>query len=292
MSDRRGVCGPVRRTAADFRARSMSVTQKPRRPASSRPRPRCAACDGRLARTFRFCPYCGMAIAAANAAALKNGPSLSAATPTAAASGPALQVPGLATEALTDERRLVTVLFADLSGSTALGERMDPEDLRGIMASLFTSLGREIQRYGGTVDKYTGAGVVLVRGAPRAHENDAERASRAALGMHNAIARLNDELEREHGVRLGLRIGLNTGEVIAGLLAGEEHGTYTVTGDTVNTAQRLESAAPLGQVLVGGLTNRLTSHAFDIRPLPPVTVKGKAEPVPVYQVISARDEPL
>lgn len=270
----------------------MSAGKRPRGRDSGAPRLVCSACGGGLRRTFRFCPYCGIAVATANGHAGGAGLSARASAPKVVAPGPALQVAGLTTEALANERRLVTVLFADLSGSTTLGERLDPEDLTRVLGAVFASLGREVQRYGGTVDKYTGDGVMAVFGAPVAHEDDAERAIRAALAMQNAIMRLNDELEREHGVRVALRVGVNTGEVIAGLLAGEEHGTYTVIGDTVNTAQRLESAAPLGQILVGALANRLASHAFDLRALPPIMVKGKAEPVPVYQVISARDEPL
>ncbi len=157
--------------------------------------------------------------------------------------GPSLQVAAGPSIDLSETRRLVTVLFADLSGSTTLGEALDPEDLRRILASFFSALSREIQRFGGTVDKYIGDAVMAVFGAPVAHEDDAERAISAALAMQTAIGHLNDDLERKHSMRLSLRIGLNTGEVIAGLLAGDVQGAYTVVGDTVNTAQRFESAA-------------------------------------------------
>ena len=146
----------------------------------------------------------------------------------------------------------MTVLFADLSGSTPLGERLDPEDLRRILASYFSVLAREIQRFGGTVDKYIGDAVMAVFGAPVAHEDDAERAISAAIAMHAAIARLNEDLERRHATRLALRIGINTGEVVAGLMAEDVQGAYTVVGDTVNTAQRFESAAEPNTILVAG----------------------------------------
>ncbi len=202
--------------------------------------------------------------------------------------GPSLQVGGRQASDLVEERRLVTVLFADISGSTPLAERLDPEELRGILASFFSALSRQIQRFDGTVDKYIGDAVMAVFGAPVAHEGDAERAIRAALAMQQAMVRLNDDLEREHGVSLKLRIGVNTGEVVAGLLAGDVQSAYTVVGETVNVAQRLESAAPAGEVLMGATTYRLVEDHFEIETLPPVTVKGKSEPVPVYRVIRAR----
>ena len=205
-------------------------------------------------------------------------------------SGPSLQVPSGPSFDLSENRRLVTVLFGDLSGSTTLGEQLDPEDLRRILTSFFSVLAREIQRYGGTIDKYIGDAVMSVFGAPVAHEDDAERAISAALGMHAAIERLNEDLERRYGTRLALRIGLNTGEVVAGLMAGDVSGAYTVVGDTVNTAQRFESAAQPGSILVGQATRDLTLRAFDFQELPPLQLKGKAEPQRAYRVIGPRFE--
>ncbi|HEU5317184.1 MAG TPA: adenylate/guanylate cyclase domain-containing protein, partial [Chloroflexota bacterium] len=202
--------------------------------------------------------------------------------------GPSLQVGGLEAD-LSETRRLVTVLFADLSGSTALAERLDPEDLRRILGSFFAALAQQIQRYEGTVDKYIGDAVMAVFGAPVAHEDDAARAISAALGMQAAITRLNDDLERAHGVRLRLRVGINTGEVVAGLLAGDVQSAYTVVGDTVNTAQRIESAAPAGEVLVDETTYRLARRAFELESVAPLTLKGKAQPVPAYRVVRRQE---
>ncbi len=123
---------------------------------------------------------------------------------------------GLDRQTVQEERRLVTVMFADLSGSTALGERLDPEDLRRILASFFSALASQIQRYGGTIDKYIGDAIMAVFGAPVTREDDAERAVWAALAMQDAIAELNSAVEREHGARLALRVGVNTGEVVPG----------------------------------------------------------------------------
>ena len=133
---------------------------------------------------------------------------------------------------------------------------------------------------------------MCVFGAPISHEDDAERAIRAALAMQAAIQRLNDDLEREHGVRLALRIGVNTGEVVAGLLGGDVQRAYTVVGDAVNTAQRFESVAPLNEILVSETTRRLAIHSFEFETLPPVTLKGKAVPVAAYRVLRPRDEEI
>jgi len=180
-------------------------------------------------------------------------------------------------------------LFADLEGSTPLGERLDAEVLRRILTSFFGALSREIQRYGGTIDKYAGDAVMAVFGAPLAHEDDAERAISAAIAMQAAIGQLNEDLAHRYGQRLALRIGINTGEVVAGLLSGEVQ-AYTVVGDTVNTAQRFESAATDGSILVGQATRELTRRAFNFETLPPLVMKGKAEPQPAFRVLGPRYE--
>ena len=193
---------------------------------------------------------------------------------------------------LSENRRLVTVLFADLSGSTPLGERLDPEDLRRILGSFFSALAREIRYFGGTVDKYIGDAIMAVFGAPVAHEDDAERAISAAMAMQRAIDQLNDDLDRRHGTRLALRIGIHTGEVVAGLLAGDVQGAYTVVGDTVNTAQRFEAAAPPGGILVSEVTRRLAQRAFEFDSLPPLVLKGKSEPQAAFTVQRRRTDDL
>lgn len=203
-----------------------------------------------------------------------------------------LQVAGIAEAALREQRKVVTILFADLSGSTPLGERLDPEELRGILASYFNELARQIRRYEGTIDKYIGDAVMAVFGAPISHEDDAERAINAGLAMQRSIAHLNDDLARRHGVRLALRIGINTGEVVAGLLAGDVQTAYTVVGDAVNTAQRYEAVAPLGEILVSAMTRRLAVRSFEFEPTAPLMLKGKAEPVVAYRVLRRRYEEI
>jgi adenylate cyclase len=206
----------------------------------------------------------------------------------AGSGGPALRVsPEID---LQEGRRLVSVLFADLSGSTPLGERLDPEDMRRILGAFFAALVRPIQRYEGTVEKYMGDAVMAVFGAPVSHEDDAERTVRAALEMQRALTLLNDWLEREHGLRLALRIGISSGEVVSGLLAGDVQPAYTVVGDTVNTAQRLESIASPGDIVVGPTTYTLARRAFEFEPLGSMTLKGKAHAVEAYRVVRSKDE--
>jgi adenylate cyclase len=236
----------------------------------------CASCGGAVRAKDRFCPTCGTPIAAAQAAR-------------SATTSASLQVKAETPDALLEQRKVVTIVFADLSGSTPLAEKLDPEELRTILGSYFGALARQIQRYEGTIDKYIGDAVMAVFGAPISHEDDAERAVHAALAMQASIVRLNDDLDRKYGVRLSLRIGVNTGEVVAGLLAGDVQRAYTVVGDAVNTAQRLESAAPLGQVLVSETTRRLAMHRFEFERRDPVVLKGKSEPVITYRVVRELD---
>jgi adenylate cyclase len=239
----------------------------------------CPACGARLRPAHRFCPNCGASVSPATAQ-----PPGSPATPR----GTGLQVsPGID---IQEDRRLVSVLFADLSGSTPLGERLDPEDLRRILEAFFAALVRPIQRYEGTVEKYMGDAVMAVFGAPVSHEDDAERTVRAALEMQHALTLMNDWLEREHGLRLALRVGISSGEVVGGLLASDVQSAYTVVGDTVNTAQRLESIATPGEIVVGPTTYRLAARAFEFEPLGPKALKGKAQTVEAYRVVGSKDE--
>ena len=175
----------------------------------------------------------------------------------------------------------MTVVFADLSGYTAVAERMDPESVKSLVDRSLQRLGEEVDRFGGRVDKYIGDNVMAVFGAPVAHEDDAERAVRAALGMQDAMAEINERLGATHGVNLALRVGVNTGEVVAGAVGDG----YTVIGDTVNVAARLQSAANPGSVTVGERTFRATRQGIEYQELEPLTLKGKAEPVPAWEAV-------
>jgi adenylate cyclase len=195
-----------------------------------------------------------------------------------------LQVAADRTHVLAEERKVVTVLFADISSSEPLGASLDPARLRTVLGAYFGVLARAIQHYGGTVDKYIGDAVMAVFGAPVSHEDDGVRAVQAALAIQRSAQTLNATLEKTHGIKIAIRIGINTGEVVAGLLPGEVL-AYTVTGDAVNTAQRIESATPADGVLISESTLALTRNAFVVEAVPPLTLKGKSQPVAVYRVI-------
>jgi class 3 adenylate cyclase/predicted ATPase len=186
-----------------------------------------------------------------------------------------------------ERRKVATLLFCDLTGSTALGERVDPETLRGLMAAYFQEMRSIVERHGGTVEKFIGDAVLAAFGVPRAHEDDALRACRAALEMQSRLADLNEELERRFGERISLRIGVNTGEVVAGDASSRE--TF-VTGDPVNVAARLEQLAAPGEVLMGEQTYLLVSHAVDATRLEPLQLKGKRDEVAAFRLEAVETE--
>src|SRR5438552_462850 len=185
----------------------------------------------------------------------------------------------------SEVRKTVTVLFSDVTGSTALGERLDPESLRRVMSRYFDVMSAAVDRHGATVEKFIGDAIMAVFGLPLVHEDDALRAVRAAVEMRAELARLNDELERDYGVRLENRTGINTGEVVAGDSAA---GQRLVTGDAVNVAARLEQAADPGQILVGESTYRLVRDAVEALPVEPLSVKGKTDELSPLLLIDVR----
>jgi class 3 adenylate cyclase/tetratricopeptide (TPR) repeat protein len=184
----------------------------------------------------------------------------------------------------TAERRIVTVLFGDLSDFTAWAEDVDPERVGVVTDHVLALLGKAVTDFGGTIDKLTGDGIMAVFGAPTAHEDDTERAVRAAAHMQTAVRRFMAE-ESGGGRRMGLRVGLNTGEVLAGVQASL---SYTVVGDTVNTASRLSDAANVGAVYAGRSTALATMSMASWRSLPPLRLKGKREPVAAYELVGIR----
>jgi class 3 adenylate cyclase len=182
---------------------------------------------------------------------------------------------------MTEERKLVSLLFADVVDSTAMGASHDPELVRSVMARYFASMKGIAETHGGTVEKFIGDAVMVVFGVPRLHEDDAERAVRAALAMRDAVAELNRGLR----IALALRIGVNSGEVVAGV--GDDR-QFLVTGDAVNVAARLQQGADADEVIVGALTERLTRDAIEYQPREPITAKGKTAPMPAFRALRAR----
>ena len=206
----------------------------------------CPACGQENPASSRFCGMCGTALVPAAAPA-------------------------------REERKVVTILFTDLVGSTARAEGLDPEDVRAALSSYYSQLRAELERHGGTVEKFIGDAVMAVFGAPVAHEDDAERAVRAALAIRDSI-----------GEELQIRTAVNTGEALVALGAKPGEGDAMVAGDVVNTAARLQGAAPVNGILVGEGTYRATRHVIDYREAPAVEAKGKAEPVKVWEAVCAK----
>ncbi len=256
----------------------------------------CVACDFELDAGFGFCPKCGakQALTCPSCAyecepgfafCPKCGSGLDAEAPAPAPAAPAAK----ADTAEEADRRPVTVLFADLSGFTALGERLDPEDIRALQTDLHREMAAVIESFEGFLEKFVGDAALAIFGAPVAHEDDPERALRAALAMRERIADLGGRWKARLGVPLTLHIGINTGTVVAGTLGAGDGGAYAVTGDTVNTAARLLSEAGDGEILVGQPTYRLNQHLFAFEHAGAHKVKGKDAPVEAYRLAGTLD---
>ena len=211
----------------------------------------CASCGGELFDEFRFCGFCGSPLESA--------------------------------VLVKEARKTVTVVFCDLKGSTNLGEALDSESLRELMSRYFERMSAILESHGGTVEKFIGDAIMAVFGLREAHEDDALRAVRSAAEMKLALVDLSGELARRWGVTLENRIGVNTGEVVAG---EPIRGQRLVTGDAVNVAARLEQAAPPNEILIGELTYRLVEDAVDVVPVEPLSLKGKAERVAAFRLLS------
>ena len=228
----------------------------------------CPSCGTENPPGAKFCIECGTGLAGQPAP-----------SPTPAAAPPPEHLRPSAH--LPEERRKATVLFADLSGYTAVSERMDPEALKSMVDRALQRLGAEVTRFGGSVDKYIGDNVMAVFGAPVAHEDDPERAVRAGLAMQAAMEEINERIVDIAGAEFALRVGINSGEVLAGRMGDG----YTVIGDPVNVAARLQAAARPGSVTVGEITHRLTQGSIEYVELEPMTLKGKSEPVPAWEAV-------
>jgi class 3 adenylate cyclase/tetratricopeptide (TPR) repeat protein len=217
----------------------------------------CPSCGEENPTKFRLCGYCGTALVSAAPAPL-----------------PAHEV-----------RKTVTIVFSDLKESTALGERIDTEALHEVKERYFAAMAAEIVRHGGKIEKYIGDAIMAVFGLPRAHEDDALRAVRAALGMRSALQALNQGLLQRYGVALANRTGVNTGEVVATDDPGANQ--KLATGDAVNVAARLEQAAPVGEIYLGAATWHLVRDAVVAEPVAALALKGKALPVAAFRLVSA-----
>lgn len=259
----------------------------------------CPGCGFPCAPDFAYCPKCGTLVAAAPKGGGQAAVRTATTVPSAISSPPLVPTPEAQhafrppSDKIDSEanRRTITVLFADLSGFTAMSERLDPEVMQTLQNELFAELTAAVQGFGGFVDKFIGDALLALFGAPAAHEDDPERAVRAALDMIVRTARLSERAKAYAGSPLLLHVGINTGHVVAGGLGVGVAKSYSVTGDTVNTAQRLQSMASPGEVLVGPLTYRLTRHAFAYDSLGEVSLKGKMGSVLVHRLKGPLETP-
>jgi class 3 adenylate cyclase len=190
--------------------------------------------------------------------------------------------------ALEGERKQVTVLFADVSGFTSISEQLDPEDVHQLMNRAFALMLEEVHRYEGTVNQFLGDGLMALFGAPIAHEDHAQRAVHAALGIQRVLQGYAAELQRTRGMAFRVRLGLNTGLVVVGSIGDNLRMDYTAVGDTTNVAARLQAAADPGRIVISEATHRLVGGYCYTRALGELPLKGKAEPVGAWEVISAR----
>jgi class 3 adenylate cyclase/tetratricopeptide (TPR) repeat protein len=186
----------------------------------------------------------------------------------------------------SEERKVITAIFVDLVGSTARSEQLDPEDVKALVAPYHARVRAELERHGGTFEKFSGDAVLALFGSPKAHEDDPERAVRAALGVRSSIAELNAE---DEWLDLHIRIGIHTGEALVMLGARPSEGEWSAAGDVLNTAARIQSAAPVNGILVGELTYTATRDIFDYRDAEPVAAKGKSEPVRVWEALDVKE---
>src|SRR5499427_5666793 len=233
----------------------------------------CSSCGAELPGGARFCLQCGQAVAA--------GSSSPARSPLPETYTPKHLAEKILTSksALEGERKQVTVLFVDVSGFTSISDRLDPEDVHGLMTRAFELMLGEVHRYEGTVNQFLGDGIMALFGAPIAHEDHARRAVHSALGIQRAFDSYRNELERRRRIQFRVRQGLNTGLVVVGSIGSDLRMDYTAVGDTTNVAARLQQAAEPGWVTMSDATHRLVRGYFDTRPIGEIRLKGRDEPV-------------
>src|SRR2546428_2998260 len=250
----------------------------------------CLRCGAAVSPEFRFCPDCGEALDATvhdTVSPPTDDPfaRLSRHIPEALAR----KIRG-AQGTIEGERKQVTVLFCDLAGSTAIAERLDPEEYHDLLEEYLELAFREIYRFEGVVNHVAGDGMMALFGAPVAHEDAPQRAIRTALRIQDALAALNTRLLARRRLELRARIGVHTGPVVVGTLGNDLKMDYTAIGDTTNLAARLESLATPGTILVSEATLRLVRGFFQVQPTGPLAVKGKSEPVVAYEVLGESSE--
>src|SRR5919204_3201663 len=244
----------------------------------------CTACAGENPEGTRFCGHCGTPRVEASADTVE--PEVSEELLRGVVEG---RIGERLTEGgreLPHERRLITALFADVSGFTTLADRLEPEELLEVIDPVIAGLSSVVLQYEGYIEKFAGDALLALFGAPVAHEDDAERALLCAIQMHRELARIVNELPQQ--AELTLHVGVNSGHGIGRILGSEARTDYAVLGDSVILAQRLESAAPKGETYVSQLTYELTHDRFEFEPVGELTLKGKTKPVFAWRLLGER----
>jgi predicted ATPase/class 3 adenylate cyclase len=248
---------------------------------------RCGSCGGENPEGTAFCGHCGAAVGSATSVR-SAGVDVTDALRSFVA-GPVADRLIESGGTISEERRLVTALFADVSGFTSLAERLDPEELSEVIDPVVAALSSVVGHYEGYVEKFAGDALLALFGAPVAHEDDSARALAVALEMHTELARAARDLP--HKPNLSLHVGVNSGHGIARILGSDARMDYGVLGDAVILAQRLESAAPPGETYVSETTVRLTEKRFEFEEVGLLALKGKSDPVPAWRLVRQRVRP-
>ncbi len=254
----------------------------------------CPQCGAENQPTFKFCGQCGASLMVTQPISTAEGQQTTPPPPRTEKPRhrytPAYLAEKILTSrsALEGERKQVTVLFVDVSGFTALSERLDPEEVHQLMDRAFELMLAEVHHYEGTVNQFLGDGIMALFGAPIAHEDHPIRGVHAALGIQRALTRYREQLQAERGIEFRVRMGLNTGAVVVGKIGDNLRMDYTAVGDTTNLAARLLTLAEPGQILLSEDTAKVVEPYFRLQPLGEVPIKGKTLPVPVYRVEGTR----
>jgi class 3 adenylate cyclase len=239
----------------------------------------CHECGAKL---VMYCPHCNTEILPADKFCGECGLKLKESEP---------QTKELADIKSEGERKHITVLFSDLVGYTSMSEGLDPEEVKEIMSHIFDRISQTIYKYEGFIDKFIGDAVMALFGVPRAHEDDPVRAIKAAKEIHYRVEAMSLKIAKKIGKPFAMHTGINTGLVVTGDIEYDKL-FGSVTGDTVNLASRLKDLAKPGEILVGPKTYQQAEGYFTFKDLDPVRVKGKAEPLPVYRVLSQKKRPV
>ncbi|MBI3742136.1 MAG: AAA family ATPase, partial [Chloroflexi bacterium] len=246
----------------------------------------CSICGFENPGNFKFCGNCGSNLLSAPLSRGARAESLQRIADTIPAG--LIEKMTSAGKQIEGERRTVTVLFADITGFTTISEKLDPEEVYNLIDSTLKAFIEEIYKHEGTLDKIIGDGLMALFGAPVAHEDDPARAARAALGMQTALRRVNEDLEARLGISLKIRIGLNSGLVVVGSIGSDLRMDYTALGDTVNVASRLQSVAEPGTILASRPVYEQTKPLFEYRELGSIRVKGRVEPVEIFELAALK----